>query len=622
MSPLLTIKNSSQEAGLFVRRIIAIAIFIVILSLLLLGRLVVLQFFQHDYYTTLSDQNEIDLIPLAPNRGLIFDRQGILLSNNTPVYSLIVTPSRTENLDTSVQALARRISLSQTDLDQFYQQLKTHRRFEQIPLKIRLSEEDVARFMVDQYRYPGFSINTNLMRQYPFGSTFSHVLGYVGRINQDEIAHVNPANYAGTNFMGKLGTEKFYEPRLHGQVGYQRAEIDAGGRIVRDLSTIKPVKGADLYLTINAGLQTAAEKALEGNRGAIVAINPKNGEVLALVSEPGYDPNLFVSGISQKDFNILINDKSHPLYNRAIHGLYAPGSIIKPFMAIAGLDSGTTTPTAQINDPGWYQIPGTTHIFHDWKWWTNKGGHGLTNVTKAIIESVDTYFYDLAHRMGIDLIDRYLTAFGFGQKTGIDLGEELAGNIPSPGSKLRYQKEPWYAGDTVQTGIGQSFFQVTPLQLATATTILANRGLHYWPHLIYAERLPNGHFVYELPRQLPPIVLKNSTDWDVVIHAMAQVVTKGTGTPFGQTPYSVAAKTGTVQLIGKGANGADRATSADLRNNSTFIAFAPVNNPQIAIAVVVENNAPNAAVVARKVLDYYLLDEHHLSLATETPHAH
>jgi len=600
-----TIKNHTREIHLLKNRIFIATIILVLLTLFLLSRLVYLQIFQHKYYTTLSNNNKIDLIPIPPRRGLIFDRNGTLLAKNVPVFSLIVIPSQVKNIQATIDQIKKIIPLSNNDIDQFHKQYKQHRRFEQIPLKIKLSEEDVARFEVNRYRFPGVSVKTQLSRIYPFGKIFAHVIGYVGRINTRELSKIDPANYAATNFIGKIGIEKFYEQTLHGKVGYEKIEIDANGQIIRTISSIPSIRGDNIYLSIDSKLQMAAEKALDHHRGSIVAIQPSTGQILALVSHPSYDPNVFVTGITHKDFNKLQNNKNHPLYNRALRGLYAPGSTIKPFIAIGGLASGVTTPSFKIFDPGWFQLKNTKHIFHDWK----RSGHGWVDLHDSIIQSCDTYFYDLAHKLGIRRLDDILDQFGFGKPTHIDMPEELSGNIPSPEWKFKIIGYPWYSGDTVNAGIGQGFMQVTPLQLSASTTLLANHGLHFQPHLLYGIQNHDSNMIPEQPIVESPLTLDDTNNWNIVINAMSKVITGSTGFRFGsKPPYTVAAKTGTAQVVSLQETQLNDIPE-QLRDNSLFIAFAPIKNPKIALAVVIEHS-PEAPVVARKVLDYYLLRHH------------
>lgn len=609
-----TIKNRIKEMRLFKHRLIVAIVIVGILSTLLIGRLIYLQICQHRYYTTLSVKNEIELVPIDPRRGLIFDRNGMLLAKNMPVFSLVVIPDKTQDLRQEIKELSNIIELSNNNLLQFNQQLKQRRRFEQIPLKLKLTDAEVALFAVNRYRFPGILVKAQLMRSYPLGYAFAHTLGYVGRINEQDLEQINPTNYAATNFIGKIGVEKYYELPLHGYVGYKKIETDASGQTVRTLSETKSLRGNDLYLTVDTGLQIAAETAMGNNRGAVVAIQPQTGQILALVSQPAYDPNLFVQGISQKDYQALRSDKDFPLYNRTIRGLYAPGSTIKPFIALIALDDGVTNATRRMYDPGWYQVPNTNHIFYDWK------KLGWVNLSTAIIQSCDTYFYNLAHKLGIKRLDDILNIFGFGQLTNIDIGEELAGNVPTPEWKMQSHGSAWYPGDTVQAGIGQGFIQVTPLQLAAGAATIANRGLWIQPHLLYAMKMPNDTYRYP-PLITKQITLKNSHTWDVIINAMQKVVTQGTGYHFGHSAYSVAAKTGTAQVIRmqRDANNKNKVIPVKLRDNSLFIAFAPIKHPEIAIAVVVENNDA-ASAIARKVLDYYLLKEkNHKTIVPSPP---
>ncbi len=609
MQEQTTFTSRSKEARLFRRRLLIAIIIIGLCSFLLVGRLFYLQVLQYKHYTTLSTNNEIDIHPLPPRRGLIFDRAGLLLAKNIPVFDLDVRPSKVQNINQTINAVNKIIPLTNTDIELFKKQLGQHRRFDQVPLKLKLTPKEVAIFAVNRYQFPGVTVKAELIREYPLYNAYAHVLGYVGRINEQDLTEVNPTNYAGTNFIGKVGIEKYYESVLHGTVGYERAETNAAGQILRQINTTPPTQGTDLYLTIDTPLQIAAEQALKNDRGAVVAIQPSTGQILALVSQPGYNPNLFVNGISSKDFKTLQNDPNFPMYNRALRGLFAPGSVVKPLVALAGLDSHVTTPSFQLYDPGWYKVPGTEHIFHDWK----LTGHGWVNLTKAITISCDTYFFDLSHKLGIKRIDYMFRQFGFGKLTGIDMDEELPGNVPTPAWKLRNKGSAWYSGDTVQVGIGQGFLQITPLQLAAATATIANRGKRYLPHLLYEEKLPDGELLKQPPTEEDPVILQDPKDWNIVINAMTQVIPEGTGFRFGRTPYTVAAKTGTAQLfsVKHDDNNPAKVIPVRLRNNSTFIAFAPANNPKIAIAVVDQNNV-TAPIIARKVLDEYLLKENHL----------
>jgi len=617
MRKRIPIKNHLQEIRLVTQRSITILIVMLILLLILIFRLAYLQLAKNDVYTTLSQKNWLDLVPLEPPRGLIYDRNGVLLVENTPSFSLDIIPYQVDNIPKLLADLAKMIALSDTDIAQFQKQLKQHRRFDEIPLKFHLSEAEVAIIYENQFRFPGAVIKARPLRHYLFGPSMSHVLGYVGRINIDELKTIDLTNYSASNYIGKLGIEKYYEEELHGTVGYQQAENDASGEAVRILKQIKPIPGKNLYLTLDSRLQTVAEQALAGHRGAIVAIQPSTGQILALVSEPGFDPDLFVAGISTKDFQSLQQATDRPLFNRAIRGLYPLASTIKPFIALEGLDTNTTDPNASIVDPGWFQLPNSEHVFHDWR----HHGHGVVNLYKAIIGSCDTYFYNLAMKLGIQRIDLILDQFGFGKITGIDLEDELSGIIASPEWKRRVKKATWYPGDTVISGIGQGYMQTTPLQLASAVAAIANRGVRFEPYLLLAAQEPGNMSETQAPTPLPPVILHNNNTWDTVIHAMQGVMSDSGGTGFahfGPKPnYTVAGKTGTAQVFSKKAADEDEPDNQmklpeQLRDHSLLIVFAPVDKPQIALAIIVENS--KAAVgAARKILDYYLITEGNLN---------
>lgn len=611
MQKRVAIKNHLQEIQLITWRCITALVIMLLFILILIIRLGFLQLTEHSLYTTLSQKNWLDLVPLEPTRGLIYDRNGILLAENIPVFSLDVTPYKVNNLPQTLSEIAKIISLSDTDIALFQKELKRHRRFDEIPLKFRLSESDVAKFAENQYRFPGVFIKARLLRHYPFEGAFSHVLGYVGRINIDDLQDIDSINYAASNYIGKLGIEKYYEEELHGAIGYEQAETNASGEQVRVLNQIKPTPGKNLYLTLDSKLQIVAEAALAGHRGAIVAIQPATGQILAMVSEPVYDPNLFVAGISSQKFLTLQQAPDRPLYNRTLRGLYPFASTIKPYIALEGLESGIVSPHFTLYDPGWYQLPNSGHVFHDWR----HLGHGTVNLAKAITSSCDTYFFDLAHKLGIQRIDEILTQFGFGDLTGIDMEEELPGLVASPTWKKNVKGLPWYEGDTLNSGVGQGFMQATPLQLASGIATLANRGQRFTPHLLFATQEPGQSSVLEPSTPLKPIVLHDQNEWQIVINAMQGVITSpdGTGYHFGKLgPYTVAAKTGTAQVytpkqyIHTEDNDPQLNLPERLRDHSLFIAFAPVDNPQIAIAIVVENSKL-AASIARQVLDDYLL---------------
>lgn len=610
MPKRLTLKDYFSESQLFNRRIITSTLLVSLLALSLIIRFVYLQVIEHKRYIILSHHNQVTLLPIAPNRGLIYDRHGVLLAENLPVFSLEIIPDHVKDPKETITQLKKIINISNDDIEQFYKSIKQHRPFEPIPLKLKLTEEEVASFYVNQYHFPGVVVNARLIRHYLMGSALSNVTGYVGRINAEDLRHIDTANYGDTNFIGKVGIEKYYENELHGKVGYQQAEVDAGGHIFRVLKRIPPIPGDDLYLTIDSRLQIAAIKALGKERGAIVAIQPKTGQVLALVSHPSYDPNLFVTGINAKDYQKLQNSPAKPLYNRAIRGRFPSASTIKPFFALEGLDSHIITPNTTIKDPGWFKLPNNNHIYHDWK----PGGHGLVNVSKGLIVSCDTFFYQLAVNLGITRMVDILNRFGFGRVTSIDLAEEMPGLVPNPTWKRGALGTSWYTGDTIILGIGQGFMLTTPLELANATATLANRGQHFKPELMLSLKHPDATETQTEPLLKDSVMLNNNQAWGVVIDAMQKVITStlpwGTGYSFGRNPaYTIAAKTGTGQVYSFARNHvAQDQLPKHLRDHSLFIAFAPVENPEIALAVIVENS-PIAPIVARKVMDYYLITE-------------
>ena len=583
---------------------------VVVMAGALIARLFYLQISDHHYYATLSKNNLLDTLPIAPNRGLIYDRNGVLLAKNVPSYTLQVTTEKTKNLKKTLVGLEKILPITQKEVAAFYRAKHRSRPYQPIPLLFKLSKKQVATFYVNRYRFPGVTIAASLIRSYPLGKTMAQVLGYVGRINGKELKALNADNYSATHYVGKVGIEKYYESTLHGTVGNAEVEINANGKVIRNLRIDPPVPGDNLYLTIDSKLQKVAQSAFPKNdAGAVVVIQPKTGQVLALASAPSFNPNQFVTGLTQQEYSNLIYNPLHPLYNRAIHGLFAPGSTVKPFYALAGLDSKTITPSFKIFDPGWFRIKGTKHIFHDWK----RSGHGWVNVVKAIYVSCDTFFYHLAVKMGISSLDMALHDFGFGAPTHIDMPGEISGIVPSPAWKLAHKRTPWYTGDTVITGIGQGFVLVTPLQLAVAVATIANRGALMKPTLLLKTKVPSGKMVPNKPVLVRTIELNNPKTWGIVIHGMEQVIKNpyGTGEHFGRhAPYSVAAKTGTAQVFGHHRDEVHVETNLPkrLRNNHLFIAFAPIKNPQIAVAVVVEHDDKGASI-ARKVMNAFFSEQ-------------
>ncbi|MFN3233942.1 MAG: penicillin-binding protein 2 [Gammaproteobacteria bacterium] len=601
------LKNYRHEIALVSRRILFALMVIFVLMLALTFRLAYLQIAKHKLYTTLSKKNRIEIHPIEPNRGLIFDRNGELLAENVPVFSLDIIPKKAGNIKAQIQELQKFIPISDSEIESFYKALRQHRQFEDVPLKLKLTPEEVAIFSVNRYRFPGFMVKARLLRQYPHGKTMAHVIGYVGRINARESLIIDPANYSASNYIGKVGIEKFYENTLHGTVGYKKVEVDARGAPIRDVSVKPPVPGKDIYLTIDSHIQSAAEEALKGKQGAVVAIDPQNGEILALASNPQFDPNLFVQGIAHKDFEKLQKNHHRPLYNRALRGLYPPGSTIKPFVGLLALDNKKINATETIYDQGFFKLDHSKHVFHNW----HRLAHGYVDLHKAIVVSSDVYFFWLAQKIGIQNLDNVYDQFGFGHLTKIDLPEELPGLVPTPEWKAAMKGHIWYPGDTLNLGIGQGYALVTPLQLAHATATLAMHGEAYTPHLVYAMQAAGEEKVVSENEALSPVALNNPNNWKTIIKAMHDVVatSSGTGFRFGHPGYTVAAKTGTAQVYSyNDEEDRYRDLPERLRDNSVFIAFAPIDHPKIAVAVVVEHNlmAPN---IARKVLDACLIKQ-------------
>lgn len=606
-----TLNNPVQETRRFRRRLWFLGIGILSLIFALVIRLAYLQIYQHNLYTTLAQKNQLAIVSITPSRGLIFDRNGILLAENVPVTSLELIPDKIDDLDQTLAELRKIITIDNEDVEEFKKLVYQRRSFDSIPLKVKLTGEEEAAFYINQYRFPGVTVQAHLIRHYLFGKELSPVLGYVARINQQELSQADPSNYRPTDYVGKIGIEKHYESVLHGKAGYERVEIDASGRAVRTLQRVAPEPGHNLYLTIDSKLQQVALEALGASRGAVVAIEPATGQVLTLVSNPSYDSNVFVKGISAKNFKVLRDSPDQPLYNRALRGQYPPASTVKPFIALQALATGIVEPDDKIYDPGWFSLPNSSHLYRDWK----KTGHGWVNLAEAIMESCDTYFFNLAHEMGIVEINEILGKFGFGNKTGVDMGEELNGILPSPAWKKKYRGASWYPGDTVITSIGQGFMVATPLQLASATATLAMQGEGYKPYLLLKSKLVGTEMIKNLPTANNSVKLPANI-WQTVIKAMQGVIDDPRGTGrirFGSQPgYTVAAKTGTAQVFSIKQD--ERIQSQDLlperlRDHSVFIAFAPVEQPKIALAVIVENSTL-APVVARKVLDFYLLNKH------------
>ena len=614
MSKREQLKDDFLENRLIRRRLVLSAIFTVILLSLVLGRLYVLQIVEHEHFSTLSDSNRVRIKALPPTRGLIFDRHGVVMANNLPAYRLEIVPEQVEDLDSTLLQLKQYIDYTEQDLKRFRQSSKRRRPFESIPLRLNLRDEEVARLAVNLHRFEGVEINARLTRNYPQGAHAVHALGYVSRIDERDLREVSEVEYAGSTHIGKLGLEKFYEHELHGSVGVQQVEVNARGRTLRVLNESPPVQGNNLHLTIDSRLQKVAEEAFADYTGAAVAINPNNGEILALVSMPIFDPNLFVNGISYDNYNALRDSIKRPLFNRALSGQYPPGSTSKPFYGLAGLESTVTTVEKDVYCIGYYKLPNEPRRYRDWK----KQGHGHMDLNNAITQSCDVYFYDLAYRMGIDRMSEFLAKFGFGVKTGVDSTSERNGLLPSREWKRRAEGMPWFPGETLITGIGQGALLVTPLQLANSTAAFSVKGQRYQPHLVKSvEKVPEYNLIDIASRGVGRYELQSEKNWQHVHDAMVNVVhgLRGTAHRISQgMQYRAAGKTGTAQVFEIAQDEEyDEDTVADkLRDHALFISYAPADSPQIAVAVIVENGGHGSSVaapIARRIMDAYLLEE-------------
>ncbi|KAF0813814.1 Peptidoglycan D,D-transpeptidase MrdA [Andreprevotia sp. IGB-42] len=608
------LRNANAERYAFQLRILAAALFVLTLFGCLLARFVWLQALQHEKYQTMAEANRISLVPVQPSRGIIKDRNGVVLAHNYSAYTLEITPSKLpDELEQSIERLNHIVEITPKDRRRFKKLMEETKEFESLPIKTRLTDEEVARFAANSYQFPGVEVKARLFRHYPLGELASHLIGYIGRINDKDIINLEnageTANYRGTDHIGKVGIEQFYEEQLHGTTGFEEVEIDSGGRAIRTLRRIQPTPGKNLVLSVDIKLQEIAEKAFGENNGSLVAIDPKTGGVLALVSKPGYDPNLFVDGIDPQNWKDLNESPDKPLNNRALRGTYPPGSTFKPFMALAALEGGFRTAGATIADPGFFWFGG--HQFRDDK----VGGHGMVDMYRSIVISCDTYYYSLASSMGIDNISHFMRLFDFGQPTGVDIDGEQPGVLPSQEWKKKRFKNPaqqkWYAGETISIGIGQGYNTYTPLQMAHATATLANNGVMFKPHLVqFIEDAGKGSRTPVEPTPVKTIPLKPE-NLAVIHRAMAGVIKEGTGArAFAGAQYEAAGKTGTAQVFSlKGAKYSESGTKKHLRDHAWFIAYAPASNPTIALAVLVENGgfgAATAAPIARQVLDFYL----------------
>lgn len=609
---ILTIKDHFRETLLFQRRILFSAVLGCLLLAGIISRLFYLQVISHEHYTTLSEDNRVSIVPISPTRGLIYDRNGVLLAQNLPSRTLELIPEHIPDINETLEQLRSLIQITDEEIARFHELRKKKRRFEGIPLRFRLDDSEYSRIAVNQDHLPGVEITAELARHYPQGKLASHAIGYVGRINEEELTRLEASRYSATKHIGKVGVERSYEDELHGEVGYQRVETNAAGRIVDILERTLPVPGKNLYLTLDARVQLVAEQAFADNNGALVALDPDSGEVIAFVSVPTYDPNLFVNGIDSKTYEELSNSPERPLFNRALQGQYPPGSTLKPFMGLAGLEYKLINPEQPIRCPGYYTLKGDDRKYRDWK----KEGHGETALTKAIVQSCDVYFYDLSLALKIDRMEEFLGRFGFGRPTGIDIRGEESGLLPGKDWKRRVHHLPWFPGETLITSIGQGFTLATPLQLAEITAELGSRGKRFKPHIVHASAEPGEkELMVQEARPEPAVPKENPQNWEYVIDAMTQVVHSLHGTARGisrDLQYKVAGKTGTAQVFGikEDEEYEEDKVAKKLRDHALFIAFAPAEAPKIAVAVVVENGGHGgsvAAPIARKVMDAYLL---------------
>ncbi len=606
------LRDLQAEQALFRRRALVAFVFALVALLVLAGRFAWLQVVRHEEYLTRSEANRIKLRPIVPARGLIYDRSGRLLADNVPAYRLELVREQVADLEATLRDLAVIVPVSDDDLERFRAAWTSHRRFQPVPLKFRLSEAEVARFAVHRHRFRGVDVVPYLTRRYPYGDLFAHVVGYVGRIDEEDARSLDPKRYSGTTHIGKSGIERFYESRLHGEVGFEHVEVNAEGRTLRVLERTPAESGEHLYLSIDAELQQAAVAAFEGQHGAAVAIDPRSGEVLALVSLPGYDPNPFVNGIGREAYAALLRSESRPLFNRAVLGGYEPGSTIKPFVALAGLELGLRRADEVVWSTGAYRLPGQDREYRDWR----KGGHGAVDLRESLAQSVNTYYYSLAVDLGIDRLSGYLGHYGFGSATGIDLSGEAVGVLPSREWKRAARSQAWFPGETVIAGIGQGFWVTTPLQLAHATALLAAGGRGLTPHLLRAtQRGFDAAVVPEAAAEAVGEPVKNPAHLAAVVDGMVAVVHSPTGSARASgvdAPYLIAGKTGTAQRVSRvGDDAVDLdALPFHLRHRALFVAFAPAVDPQIALAVVVESGGSGsraAAPVARRILDAWLL---------------
>lgn len=606
MPELFKLKDHFKENQLYTNRSFAAIVFCSILLCVLVGRQFYLQIIDHDNYATLARNNQVRMIPLCPTRGLIYDRNGVLLADNVPNFSLEISPSLVKDVDQLIAELSNIINIQEADIKAFYKQKKFRGKFESIPIRNKLSDEEVAKFSINQYRFPAVAVNANLSRYYPFGGALAHVLGYTGILSENDLKHIDIKEYRGIHVIGRSGIEKTYEDILHGVPGYEQVETDARGRMVRNLEQIQSIHGDNVYLTIDSRLQLLAYELLKDHQGAAVVLDAKTGEVLAMVSKPSFDPNQFVKGIAQEDYDRLLHSSKRPLYHRAIRGQYPPGSTVKPLVALQALDLNVINTKTRFNDPGYYQLNNEGRLYRDWM----AEGHGVIGVEDAIAESCTTFFYFVADKLGIDHMHDIFQRFGLGEKTQIELDGEYAGIAPSRAWKKRTRGQNWFQGETLITGIGQGYTLVTPLQMATVASTIGNRGKRLQPTLFKSSHTIDGTVTQHEPKLLAPVALKHQQHWDTVIRSMQKVITSPHGTAHwihnSQAKFDMAGKTGTVQVFRIKQDekyDADKIKST-LRDHAWFIAFAPINNPEIAVAVVLEHSK-GSPMVARKIIEGY-----------------
>ena len=615
MASTIRLKDHWAEQRLFLRRAIASGIIVVGLTSIVVGRLTQLQVLDYEYFSAQSQGNRIRVQPLPPTRGLIFDRNGAVLAENLPSYQLELTPEQVPDTNETLNRLANFNLIPTEDIDGLKALIRTHRSFDAIPIRQRLSDEDVAKFAIERPRFPGVEIRARLVRNYPYGEAVAHALGYVGGINAEDMNSIDQSNYLGTALIGKVSVERQYESDLHGQVGHADVLANARGRIMQTLGDEPSIPGKDLILTLDIESQIAAHTSLSGRRGAVVAIDPKNGEILVFASAPAFDPNAISIGMSRKQYRTLQDDPDLPLFNRALRGSYPPGSTIKPFLGLAGLSHDVRDPDEKVFCGGHYRIPGNTHRYRDWK----PAGHGPMTLHAAIEQSCDVYFYGLARELGIDRMEIFLKKFGLGNRTGIDIAGEKPGLIPSREWKKQAfserEDQVWFPGETVITGIGQGYMLVTPLQLAHATATLANRGVRYRPTLLraFADSVTDSARFLE-PEALESVSGINNDQWERIISAMNAVMQgrRGTARATGaDAPFTMAGKTGTAQVftVAQDEEYDEEEIAERMRDHALFIGFAPLEDPQIAVAVIVENGehgSSTAAPIGLQVIETYL----------------